>query len=295
MQNPDLGRIRQFNRTFVRRIGALDGSYLKLGRPLGEARLLYEIGTAGADLRGLRRGLGLDSGYLSRLLRGLERQGLAEVRPAPSDARARQAALTPAGREALAAYDAASDAFAEAVLAPLTPAEREKLLAAMDVVERLASRHAIEVEAVSPDDPELQTCYGRYFDELAQRFDDGFSRDRYLSLSPDDGLRPPHGRAFLARLDGAPIGCGALKVHADDWGEAKRIWAAPEARGRGVATRIMQEIEAVARKLGLKELRLGTHRSLAEARAMYPALGYEEVVPFDQDPFTHHWYRKRIG
>src|SRR5271156_2326529 len=112
MLDPDLAKVRSFNRLIARRIGALEDSYLRRGRPLGEARLIFEIGPGGADLRALRSRLGLDSGYLSRLFASLKAQGLVEAAPSADDARARRARLTRKGRAEFAAYDELSDALA---------------------------------------------------------------------------------------------------------------------------------------------------------------------------------------
>jgi DNA-binding MarR family transcriptional regulator len=105
-------QVRRFNRLVTRRVGALDHSYLSRGRPLGEARLIFEIGLAGAEVRSLRAALGLDSGYLSRLLRALTAEGLVEVVGGKGDARVRRVALTARGRRELAAYDRLSDDLA---------------------------------------------------------------------------------------------------------------------------------------------------------------------------------------
>src|SRR5215468_9010994 len=90
-------QVRRFNRVVTQRVGALDDAFLSRGRPLGQARLLWEIGADGRDLRELRARLDLDSGYLSRLLRALTADGLVAVETDPTDARARRARLTPAG------------------------------------------------------------------------------------------------------------------------------------------------------------------------------------------------------
>ncbi len=92
-------RVRSFNRTVTAAIGALDDQFLGRDRPLGEARVLWEVGDDGVEVRELRQRLGLDSGYFSRLLRSLERQGLLETAPLPADGRVRRLQLTSAGRE----------------------------------------------------------------------------------------------------------------------------------------------------------------------------------------------------
>src|SRR3954453_9365102 len=113
-------RVRSFNRIVTQSVGALEDRYLASRLPLGEARLLWEIGEDGRDVRELRERLGLDSGYLSRLLRSLESRGLVRVRPNADDRRVRTAVLTAAGRREHGLLDQRSDELAESLLAPLS-------------------------------------------------------------------------------------------------------------------------------------------------------------------------------
>src|SRR4051812_3824996 len=129
-------QVRSFNRTVTERIGVLQDGYLARGRPLGASRLLWEIGDGVADVRALRARLGLDSGYLSRLLRSLESDGLVVVEAGSADRRVRTARLTDAGRAERAALDQGSDELAESLLAPLSDAQRARLVDAMAQVER---------------------------------------------------------------------------------------------------------------------------------------------------------------
>src|SRR5690348_11782763 len=132
-----IAQVRRFNRTITQRVGALDDHYLARSRPLGEARVLWEIGDGGRDVRALRAALDLDSGYLSRLLRALEADGLVELGARPDDRRVRTAVLTPAGQRERSLLDRRSDELAQALLEPLTPPQRQRLVAAMGDVERL--------------------------------------------------------------------------------------------------------------------------------------------------------------
>src|SRR4051812_46049536 len=129
-------QVRRFNRTVTQRVGALDESYLARDRPLGECRLLWEIGD-GCDVRDLRARLDLDSGYLSRLLARLQAGGLVAVEPGEADRRVRTARLTEAGRRERDELDQRSDELAASLLAPLSERQRERLVAAMAEVERL--------------------------------------------------------------------------------------------------------------------------------------------------------------
>src|ERR1700689_2758820 len=136
MSDARVEQVRRFNRVVTERVGAFNDRFVGRPRPLGEARLLWEIGVGGCEVRLLRSRLGLDSGYLSRLLRSLEAAGLIEVSPTRSDARVRVAALTRAGRRERAALDRRSDEFAQSLLAPLSDEQQRRLVAAMPDVER---------------------------------------------------------------------------------------------------------------------------------------------------------------
>src|SRR5512143_3506602 len=130
-------RVRSFNRTITRQVGALEAHFLDTPRSLAACRLLFEIGLAGQDIVHLRASLGLDSGYLSRLLRGLEKEGLVHTDGAARDSRVRRASLTRKGRLELARLNRKSDAAAQALLGRLPPARQEALVEAMATVERL--------------------------------------------------------------------------------------------------------------------------------------------------------------
>src|SRR5690242_8409632 len=132
----EVAAVRRFHRAVVRRVGALEEGYLGRDRPLGQARLLWEIGPEGAEVRELRARLGLDSGYLSRMLRALEAAGLVAVGADAADARVRRARLTAAGRAERAELDRRSDALAASILEPLNPRQRDRLVAATAEVER---------------------------------------------------------------------------------------------------------------------------------------------------------------
>jgi DNA-binding MarR family transcriptional regulator/predicted N-acetyltransferase YhbS len=290
MEIDHIRRVRSFNRTVTQRVGALNDRFLDRGRPLGEARLLYEVGS-GAEVRALRGRLELDSGYISRLLRSLERQGLIRVRSADSDARVRRVALTPKGRREVAELDRRSDAFAISVLAPLSAAGRERLIAAMAEVEHLLRASTVRIEPEMPDSADARWCLEAYFRELGRRFEAGF--DPALSIPANAReLTPPAGVFIIARLDGQPVGCGALKAKDRKVGEVKRMWVSPAARGLGIGRRILEMLEQHAREFGLTTLRLETNRSLQEAQALYRRCGYVEVAAFNDEPYAHHWFEK---
>jgi DNA-binding MarR family transcriptional regulator/GNAT superfamily N-acetyltransferase len=289
-----IDQLRRFNRVVTQRVGALDDAFLSRGRPLGQARLLWEIGDAGRELRELRARLDLDSGYLSRLLRALTADGLVAVEADPADARVRRARLTPAGVAERTELDLRAEDRAAAILRPLSGAQRERLVAAMAEVERLLVASMVELTVEDPRHPQARYCIAAYFDELAHRFEAGF--DPSASNPADDAdLTPPAGLLLLATLHGDPVGCGALRFHdGDGSAEVKRMWVAPAARGLGLGRRLLTELERLAAEHGTARLRLETNRSLVEAIALYRATGYGEVPAFNDEPYAHHWFEKAI-
>src|SRR3984893_13057149 len=145
MERDMIEQVRRFNRIVTQRIGVLDDAFLARDRPLGQARLLWEIGPDRSERRRLRARLDLDSGYLSRLLRSLESDELVRVEPSEADGRVRTARLTLAGRTEQAELDRLSDDAAAALLAPLSPRQRDRLLTAVAEVERLPLASAIQI------------------------------------------------------------------------------------------------------------------------------------------------------
>ena len=288
-----IGQVRSFNRAVTQRAGALNDAFLSRGRPLGQARLLWEIGPAGSDVRLLRSRLDLDSGYLSRLLRSLESDGLVAVEPSQADGRVRTARLTARGLAERAELDRRSDEVATAILQPLSARQRTRLVTAMAEVERLLVASTVQVTVCDPRRPEARACLQAYFSELSHRFDGGFDPAR--SISADDGeLSAPAGLLLVATSRGEPIGCGALKFHGGAPAEIKRMWVAPAARGLGVGRRLLTELEAHAAAQGARTLRLETNRTLGEAIGLYRAAGYREVAAFNDEPYAHHWFEKTL-
>ena len=288
-----IDRVRRFNRTVTQRTGALDDAFLSRDRPLGQARLLWEIGADGSDVRRLRARLDLDSGYLSRMLRSLQGDGLVVVEPSRADARVRTARLTGDGLAERAELDRRSDRAAAALLEPLSAPQRDRLIAAMAEVERLLEASAVQVTEADPRHPDARRAVRAYVTELAQRFDGGF--DPALSISAsDEEMSPPAGLFLIATLHGEPAGCGALKFHPGAPTEIKRMWVAPEARGLGLGRRLLAELEARAAARGARTLRLETNRALAEAISLYRSAGYREVAAFNDEPYAHYWFEKTL-
>jgi DNA-binding MarR family transcriptional regulator/GNAT superfamily N-acetyltransferase len=289
----EVDTVRCFNRTVTQTIGALHDHYLGRDRPLGECRLIFEIGEAGAEVGELRARLDLDSGYASRLLRSLEQQGLVATEPGSPDRRVRKARLTPAGLDELAELNRRSDQLAQSILQPLNIMQQRRLVEAMAEVERLLTASAIRVEEVPPTSRDAQFCLGQYFKELGERFETGF--DPAQSLAPTlEGFAPPRGTFLVMRLHGQPVGCGGFKPEDSGAAYVKRMWISRTARGLGLGRRLLHELEAKARSLGYRTMRLETEASLTEAQQLYRSGGYREVEPFNDELYAHHWFEKPI-
>jgi DNA-binding MarR family transcriptional regulator/GNAT superfamily N-acetyltransferase len=255
--------------------------------------VLWEIGADGTDLRTLRARLDLDSGYLSRLVQTLERDGLVAVAPGAGDKRVRTVRLTGAGRAERELLDRRSDELASSLLAPLSDVQRGRLVEAMGVVERLLTAGLVNVDVEDPASAAARFCIEAYFAELDTRFDAGFDPSRSISADVDE-LTEPAGLLLVARLRGEPVGCGALKLHGRGPAEVKRMWVAPSARGLGVGRRILSELEQRARRRAVGLLRLETNETLKEAGGLYRSAGYVEVDAFNDEPYAHHWFEKRL-
>jgi DNA-binding MarR family transcriptional regulator len=280
----DIARVRSFNRLVTRQVGALSDRYL--GRlPLGEARVLFEIGSAGAATpRDVRARLGLDSGYLSRVLGSLKRHGLVEETPNPGDRRSKRLRLTRAGRAEQRKMDEASDALAAATLEPLTGEQRLRLLRAEDEVRRLLALSMFSVAVEDPSSSDARWCLDHYFAELDERFEEGFAAPGPEEVS-----------AFVvARLGGEPAGCGALKTLEPGVGEIARVWVDRPHRGLGLGPRLLTALEDEAVRLGHNRLRLDTNRALDEAKAMYRSRGYAEIPRYNDNPYANHWFEKAL-
>lgn len=298
-----VARVRSFNRIVTERVGALNDHFLGRTHPLGAARLLWELGAEGTDgatgvtvadgveIRELRGRLGLDSAYMSRLLRALEHEGLVVVDASPQDRRVRRVHLSAAGRAEHAELEQRAEAFAHDLLAPLSERQQERLAAAMAEVEQLLLASLVRIAPADPHSADARWCLERYVAELNERFDAGFDPAHSISAHAHE-LLPPAGLFLVARLRQEPLGCGALKFHVDGPAELKRMWVAPQARGLGVGRRLLEELERHAKQAGVSVLHLETNRALVEAIALYRRAGYEEVAAFNDEPYAHHWFEK---
>ena len=293
--------LRRFNRSFTQRIGVLDDSYLDTGRPLGPSRLLFEVDVDGSPVLDLRRRLGLDSGYVSRMLRQLQAERLVTVDEDPADRRQRIVRLTEAGVAERATLDERSGDRARQLVAPLSEGQRAELGAALETVDRLLRAATAQFEVVDPRSPEATTAIGRYFAELDERFSDGF--DAVIARDEDAeaaALSPPDGAFVVIRSDAETIGCGGLQRivvpgrQGRRTAEIKRMWIDPDWRGVGLGRRLLERLEQLAAATGARRVVLDTNERLTEAVAMYGAMGYEPTERYNDNPYAHLWFAKQL-
>jgi len=289
-----VAQVRRFNRTVTQRVGALGDHFLSTGRPLAMSRLLWEIGTEGAEVVMLRSRLGVDSGQLSRMLRTLESDGLVRVAPSDADARIRVARLTEKGVAERDLLDARSDELAASMLDPLGDAQREQLVGAMRTVERLIVASLVELRQADPRGPDGGRCVRAYVAELNRRAPErGFDPSKGSTADPHE-VTWPNGAFVVVYLRDEPVGCGAVKHHPDEVSDIKRMWIAESARGLGLGRLLLEHLEDLARQHGSREARLETGDVLGEAIALYRSAGYAEVAPFNDEPYADRWFAKPL-
>ena len=152
----------------------------------------------------------------------------------------------------------------------------------------------VEIRAVDPEYPDALLCLAAYVAELNGRSTRGFDPTVGATALPEE-VRAPAGQFYVVYLEGAAVGCGAVKHHADAPAEIKRMWIAPDARGLGLGRRLLQELEACALAGGARVAHLETNAVLTEALALYRSTGWVEVPRFNDEPFADHWLEKSLG
>ncbi len=291
MERDQITRIRNFGRSVAVEVGALEDSFLDRGRPLGAARVLNAIGLGYENVSELRAFLKLDTGLLSRLLRGLESEGLIETQPNPNDRRGRISRLTAKGQNEFDTYETLSNERAAKILTRHKNVPR--LLDAMDVVTIALSREDIVFEEADYASAIATQCLSAFAAELSTRLNLEF--DLKKSGDPElSQMKHPHGTFVVARLGEMPVGCVGVKGNGDTLAEIKRMWITPAARGLGLARRLMITAEEAARDLGIKTLRLDTNSTLFEAVGLYRNMGWIEIDRFNDDPYPDLFFEKRL-
>ena len=274
--------VRRFNRFYTRRIGALQPGYLGSAFPLPQARVLYELGQRGGSTASeLGAELELDPGYLSRLLRGLRRQGLVQGEAAREDARRVRLSLTAKGRKAYRRLDARSRDEVAGMLGKLAGPQQARLVGALQAVESVLGKgHQSEI-TLRPHRPGdmgwVVQAHGRIYHEeygWDERFEALVAE---IAAAFIKNLDAKHERCWIAEMDGEPVGSVFVVKESKSAAKLRLLIVEPKARGRGLGKRLVRECIAFARDKGYRKLVLWTQSNLDAARAIYRGCGFRRV------------------
>jgi DNA-binding MarR family transcriptional regulator/GNAT superfamily N-acetyltransferase len=279
-----LDAVRRFNRLYTRRIGVVREGLLGSPYSLAELRVLYELAHRERPVAtDLVQELGLDPGYVSRILRGFERRKLLERRPAAHDGRRSDITLTAAGRRAVAALEEKSRGEVAALLAGLPAEGQAKLLAAMRTIEDLLGERPTGASTLvlRPHRPgDLGWIVHRHgvlyadewgYDERFEGMVAGIAADFIRNFDPR------RERCWMAERDGEMVGCIALVQRSRTVAQLRLLLVEPAARGLGVGRRLVEECVRFARQAGYRRMTLYTHNTLGAARHLYREAGFRVV------------------
>ena len=286
--------LRHFNRIYTQRIGVLEESFLGVGMPLAAARLVFEIGPDGTTVRELRDRLGLDSGYLSRLLRTLEDRGMVVIERDPDDLRRRRVALTPNGRSIYRRLDDRSERLAEGILQPLSERQRDRLTTALATADLLVRAATIQLRSVDPRSALAMRAVDQYFAELNSRFPSGFdaaaARAADVAAATDDsfGVRGRKQRRTTSWLWRCPTTDHQVRR------DQAHVGTIPRGGELGLGSRLLRYLEAAAVELGYRTVRLDTNGTLTDAIALYERAGYHHIARYNDNPYAQVWLEKNL-
>lgn len=287
--------VRAFSRFYTRQVGLLRDGYLETPFSVTEARVLYELAnrerTVAADLT---RELGLDAGYLSRILRGFRRRGLIERRPSVEDGRRTDLRLSKRGRSAFSALDARSRKDIGTLLAGLAVADQDRLVAAMRTVERLlggdraAGGGAVVLRP--PRAGDLGWVVQRHGAVYAQEY--GWNEEfealvAGIVATYVEQLDPTRERCWIAERDGENVGCVFLVKKTRTVAKLRLLLVEPAARGQGIGSRLVTECVRFAREAGYRKVVLWTNSVLTDARRVYERAGFTLTAEESHHSFSH--------
>jgi DNA-binding MarR family transcriptional regulator/GNAT superfamily N-acetyltransferase len=293
--------VRAFNRFYTRQLGVLDESVLASGLSLTEMRVLYELAHRdGATATELGRDLGLDAGYLSRLLSKFEVRRWLKRSPAPGDARQSLLVLTPSGRKAFAPVEKAAREQIATWLEALPPPQRDRLVKSMESVQRLLgglpeAKVPYVLRDLRPGDLgwivhrqgllyHQEYGWDETFDALVAEIAGGF-------VKSFDAKRE---RCWVAEREGEVVGSAFLVRASDRVAKLRLLYVESSARGLGIGSRLVDECVSFARAKGYRTLTLWTNDILVSARKIYQAAGFRLVKEerhhsFGKDLVGQNW------
>jgi DNA-binding MarR family transcriptional regulator/GNAT superfamily N-acetyltransferase len=285
MDEARIEAIRGFNRFYTRRIGVLQEGLLESPYSLAEVRVLYELAhRPGVTARDLARDLGLDAGYLSRILRSFVRRGYVRRETSETDGRQRPLSLTAEGRRAFAPLDRRSAKEVAAMLAPLSESARDRLTGAMTAIERILEPDAppsaaFVLRSHRPGDMGwVVQAHGEiYFREYGwdERFE---ALVAHIAAEFIDKLDRVRERCWIAERDGERVGSVFLVKKSATVAKLRLLIVDPRARGAGLGAKLVGECIRFARACGYRRITLWTQQNLTAARRIYEAAGFELVA-----------------
>jgi DNA-binding MarR family transcriptional regulator/GNAT superfamily N-acetyltransferase len=286
-----VGVVRSFNRFWTRQIGVLREGYLESRFSLTEVRVLFELArceeTTASELGGE---LGLDAGYLSRLLGNFEKDGLIHKRPSEADGRRSLLRLTERGRETFAPLDARSRSDIGAMLGSLSVAEQDRLVGAMSTIEGLLTepegtyllrphesgdmgwvvhRHGILYAGEYGWDERFEALVAQIVAKFIQEYD------------------PKREHCWIAERDGENVGCVFLVRESEEIARLRLLLVEPQVRGLGIGSRLVEECVRFARRAGYRKIMLWTNDVLYAARHIYQGVGFRIVHEEPHHSFGH--------
>jgi DNA-binding MarR family transcriptional regulator/N-acetylglutamate synthase-like GNAT family acetyltransferase len=296
--------VRAFNRFYTRKLGVLDQQLLKTPFSLSEARVLYELAHADElSAKEIGLALGLDPGYLSRIVQNFDEGGLIARKPLPTDRRQYQLSLTAKGRQAFAKLERITQDDVAAMLRPLPSDDRRRLTGAMETIERLLDMPRVDAPAATLREPRpgdmgwvVQSHGALYASEYG--FDSGFEAlvaeivAKYMT-----SFDPSRERCWIADIEGRPVGSVFLVKASDDVAKLRLLLLDPAARGHGLGQRLVAECVSFAKACGYRRMTLWTQSILTAARKIYQDAGFTLVATephrsFGQNLIGETWERE---
>lgn len=289
-----VGAVRHFNRFFTRQIGVLREGLLHSPYSLTEARIMFELAHRdNLTASDLCRELGLDAGYLSRILARLEQQGLIDRVRSENDGRQRLLRLTPAGENAFALLDQRSHDEVSEMLNDLSEKDQQRLLKAMHTIESVLDKgfKFSEPFILRPHEPgDMGWVTHRHGVLYAQEY--GWD-ERFEALVAQivadfiNNYNPARERCWIAEMGGEIIGSVFVVQASETVAKLRLLLVEPKARGLGLGSRLVKECIRFARRSGYQKLMLWTNSVLEEARHIYQKLGFTLVAQEEHHSFGH--------
>jgi DNA-binding MarR family transcriptional regulator/GNAT superfamily N-acetyltransferase len=289
-----VGEVRRFNRYWTRRIGVLRDGYLESPFSLTEVRVLYELAHCKETTAGeLGEDLGLDAGYLSRIVSGFEKHGLIRKRRSQADGRRRLLRLTELGREAFAPLDARSRSEIGAMLGGMSVAGQERLVGAMRTIEGLlgARPEPVVPYLLRPHRPgDMGWVVHRHGVLYAREY--GWD-EHFEALVAEIVAKfiqhydPKRERCWIAEREGENVGCVFLVRESEEIAKLRLLLVESEARGLGIGSRLVEEYIRFAGQTGYRKIMLWTNDVLNSARRIYQAKGFQLVHEDPHHSFGH--------